>query len=487
MLASYFPENAFPQETFPLIDTTKGDLTRFCLDSGLPRRGRIVDAHQVQFLRGRMKDQYTKKALVTVMLAFAIAATSQQTAPPPPTGQTQSGSTANQKVIKDPAEYNAYIRALNTQDPATKAAAMETFVQQYPKSIVVMDALEQAMAAYQQAGDAAKVVEVAKRVLQVTPNHIRALAVVAAIERAKATAGDQAALQESCSYSQTGLQQLSVWQKPEELRDQDFEKLRHQIADIFDGAAGFCALQKKDYANARTFYEKAFQMDPTSLQDIYQLAVADLEMIPIDLNGLWYCSKAIALAQPDAKTVNSITPYCKAHYKRYHGGEDGWEQMVAGTTTETALPLNFPSRIKPALTACELAVQAVQQNDMAILSFSDKEFILSKADCSPANKAAADKVWQSLRDTQKGGAARVRFPAVKVISSTQDSIDVALTDDNQAANTADVHVLMAKPMLHPPAAGSMTDIIGALTDYTPRPFMFTMEKGELPDPSSPTD
>jgi tetratricopeptide (TPR) repeat protein len=444
----------------------------------------LADAHQVQFMgKVKMKDQYTKKVLATAMLAFAIAATGERPAQPSSAGQAQSGSApANQKVIKDEAEFNAYMAARNTQDPAAKAEAMEAFIRQYPQSIMVINALEQAMAGYQQAGNLAKVVEAAKRILALSPNHIRALAIVVAVDRNKATAGDQAALQESCSYLQTGLRQLPAWQKPEELTDQDFEKVRNQIADIFYGAAGFCALGNKDYTGARTYYEKAFPMDPTSLQDVYQLAVADLEMSPIDVNGLWYCSKAIALAQHQNNTnaVNGMTAYCKAKYKRYHGGEDGWDPMISGTATETALPPNFPSRIKPAPTACELAVQAVQQNDVATLSFSDMEFILSKADCSPANKVVADKVWQFLLDRQKGGK-KMRFP-VKVISSTPDSIDAALTDDDQAANTADVHVLMEKPMLHPPAPGSMTDIIGALSNYTPRPFMFTMEKGELPAP-----
>lgn len=431
-----------------------------------------------------MKGQYTKRVLVTAMLAFAIAATGEPLAPLSPAGQAQSGSTpASQKLIQDKAEFDAYMAALNTQDPAAKGAALEAFIRQYPQSIMVIDALEYAMAAYQQAGNVAKLAEAAKRILELSPNHIRALAILVAVDRNKATAGDQAGLQESCAYSQTGLRQLPVWQRPDNISVQDFEKLRNQMADIFYGAAGFCALRNKDYTNARTFYEKAFPLDPTNLQDVYQLAVADLEMNPIDLNGLWYCSKAIALAQHQNNTnaVNSIVAYCKARYKRYHGGDDGWEPMVSGTATETALPPNFPSRIKPAPTACDLAVEAVQQNDVAALSFSDNEFILSNADCSPANKVAADKVWQFIQDKQKGGQTRMRFP-VKVISSTPNSLDVALTDDNQAANTADLHVLMAKPMLHPPAPGSMTDITGALTKYTARPFMFTMEKGELPAP-----
>jgi tetratricopeptide (TPR) repeat protein len=434
-----------------------------------------------------MKEPYMKNVFVTVVLAFAIGAAGQQPTQSAQPGQTQSGTTpTNQKVIKDPAEYNAYVAALNTQDPAQKAAAMEAFVKQYPQSIVLTDALEQAMAGYQQAGNQAKVEETAKRILQLVPNNIRALAIVVALDRAKATGGDQAALKEMCTDAQTGVQAVPGWQKLEGMSDADFEKVRTQMTDIFTGASGFCALQSKNYPQARDFYTKAFEIDPNNLQDVYQLAVADLEMNPIDLNGLWYCSKAMQLAQAtnNMAAVNGMQAYCKSKYKKFHGGDDGWDQVVSSAAPQKTLPADFAQTIKPAPTPCDLAVQVVQQNDPASLSFGDKEFILSKAGCSPANKDAADKVWKNIQDTEKGGEARLKIP-VKVISATKDSIEAALSEDNQTANKTDLHVTMEKPMLHPPAAGTMTDIIGVITNYTPDPFLFTMEHGELPAAAKP--
>lgn len=443
-----------------------------------------------------------KKVLVTALLAFATVAIAQQPTQPTSTGQTsgqtsapagqnpQANTPVQQKTIKDPAEYNAYITALNTADPAQKAAAMEAFVKQYPQSIVLVDALEQAMAAYQQSSNTNKVLDTARRILQLNPNNIRALAIVVAIDRNLATSqNDQNALKESCADAQTGLQQLPTWQKPPEVSDADFEKLKTQMSDIFNGAAGFCALQAKNYPQARDFYTKAFQIDPTNLQDVYQLAVADLETNPMDLGGLWYCSKAIALAQKqgNAQAVQGMLAYCKAKYKRYHGGDDGWDQFVASTANETALPTDLATRIKPAPTPCDLAVQAVQQNDPASLSFSDKEFILSKANCSPANKDAADKVWQSIQTLEKQGEARLEIP-VKIISvaATKDSLDAAISDDNQAAGKADVHVILEKALTTaPPAPGATTKVTGVLTSYTPDPFMFTMEKGALPAEKKP--
>ena len=437
-----------------------------------------------------------KKVLVTVLLAFATVAIAQQ--PTQPTQPAQPGQTTaqpsqantpvQQKTIKDPAEYNAYITALNTQDPAQKGAAMEAFVKQYPQSVVLIDALEQAMAAYQQIGNTNKVLELARRILQLNPNNIRALAIVVAIDRNLATQGNQDALKEMCTDAQTGLTQLPSWQKPPDVSEADFEKLKTQMGDIFNGASGFCALQGKNYPQARDFYTKAFQIDPTNLQDVYQLAVADLEMNPIDLSGLWYCSKAIALAQKQNNTqaVQGMVAYCKAKYKRYHGGDDGWDQFVASTATETALPTDLATRIKPAPTPCDLAVQAVQQNDVDGLSFSDKEFILSKANCSPANKAAADKVWDSIQRLEKGGEARLEIP-VKVVSATTDSLEVAVSEDNQAATPpkADMHVELEKPVTKPPAPGTTTKVVGVITKYTPDPFLFTMEKGALPAAPKP--
>lgn len=435
-----------------------------------------------------------RKVLVTFVLALTGVSLAHGSAQPQattpsgqttqPAGGTQPSTPANQKVIKDPAEYNAYIAALNTQDPAQRATAMEAFIKQYPQSIVMSDALEQAMAAYQQSNNGPQVEATAKRILQQNPNNIRALAIVVALDRQKATQGDQAALKEMCTSSQTGLQQLPSWQKPEGVSDADFQKLGQQMANIFNGAAGFCALNNKDYAAAKGFYQKSLQIDPSNFQDVYQLSIAQLESNPIDKSGLWYIAKAVNLAQPEAKA--QIGNYGKSKYKKFHGGVDGWDELVASAASQTAPPANFD--VKPAPTPAELACTAVQQNDPAQLSFADWEYILQYRDSgAPCNKDAADKVWAAIQAKQKddkGEPAKLRIP-VKVVSASADSVEAAITDDNQQANKADLHIVLAKPAVKPPAAGTTINIVGNITDYTPQPFMFTMTGGELPGAAKP--
>jgi tetratricopeptide (TPR) repeat protein len=373
-------------------------------------------------------------------------------------------------------------------DPGQKAAAMEAFIKQYPQTVMLSDAMEQALAGYQRASNIPKVVEMAKRLLGVNPNNVNALAIVTAVDRDSATnKGDASALKEGCASAQTGLQQLPSWTKPEGVSDADFAKIRSQMSDILNGMAGFCALQNKDYANAAKYYTEAYKIDPSNLQDTYQLTIALLELNPIDLKGLWYGAKALNLAKGNAAAADNIAKYVKYKYKKYHGKVDDWDAFATTVAGQTAPPDNLSTVITPAPTPCDLAVQAVKENDPATLSFGDWEFVLSQANCSPANKAAADKVWATIQEKQKGGEAKLKI-SLKVIAANNESLDGALTEDNQASMKADVHVVFEEPIPAPargaksnvPAPGSTTDVIGVISAYTPDPFMFTMTKGELP-------
>jgi tetratricopeptide (TPR) repeat protein len=383
---------------------------------------------------------------------------------------------AGQKVIKDPAEYNAYITALNTQDPAQKGAAMEAFIAQYPASVVRTDAMEQAMAAYQQAGNVTKLTSIANQLLALDPANVRALAIVTFLNRSLASQGDAKASSDVRAEADRGLKALPGWQKPEGVSDADFEKLRKQMAAIFHGAAGFTALQAKDYAAARDHYLQSFESDPSNLQDVYQLAVAELEMKPADPNGFWYVAKAFQLAHDNAAAQKSIADYGKAKYRRYHGAEDGWDQLVAAVASQPVRPPDFA--VKAAPTPAEIAVKAVQDNAPGDLSFSDWEFVLTLRDASPANKQAADKVMQVILEKEKQGTVKMRIP-VKVISATEATIQVAITDENQQANKADMQVTLTKPALHPATAGTMIDVVGVITDYVLNPFSFRMTHGEV--------
>jgi len=391
---------------------------------------------------------------------------------------TAASGWLEQKTIKDQAEYNDYISALNMTDSAAKAAAMETFAGKYPASVVRVEALEQAMAAYQDAKNLQKVEQIASHLLEIDPGNIRALAVATSFARSEASSGNAVKLKETCANSQKGIQALPNWPRPEGASEAEFVTVRDQMAEVFYGAAGFCALQDKDYDSAIASYLKAMKIDPNDLQNTFQLSIAELEQNPLDPVGFWYCGKAIntALSERNDTAVQSVTGYCKAKYHNYHGSNDGWDKIVADSRGEVA-PVGFAATIKKRPTAAELACQAVEENDPAVLSFSDMEFILQQRDAAPCNLVAANKVWAAIQDKEKQGQARLQIP-VMVISASKDALEVAVTEDNQAAKTADLKVSLEKPLLKLPASGTMINVIGVITKYELNPFFFTMAQAK---------
>ena len=422
----------------------------------------------------------TLRGIKAMLAALVLTVASLALAAPRSAPRDAQGETPAQKVIKDPAEYKAYISALNLVDPPAQAAAMEVFIVQYPDSVMKIDALQQAMQAYQAAGDQPKLQETANRILQIEPDDLRAFAIVTFVERANANTPEKAA--KARHDGEKGLAALANWHNLPGVSDADNNRMKEQMTAIFAGAAGFGALQAKDYGTARGFYLRSVKIDSSNLQDVYQLGLACLEMNPLDKNGFWYIAKAISLAKGNDTAVNQMAHFAKARYNKYHGNDDGWDQIVAAAATETA-PGPEIAAIKPAFSPQELACNALAgHNSPSELSLADVEFVLRYRDASDCNREAADKVWMSLLSKQtdaNGEEVKIKLPRAKVIAATSDSIDVALTEENQQANQPDLRLILWKTLAHLPALGSSIDITGVLTGYRPQPFLFTMEKAEF--------
>src|SRR5271163_2855775 len=146
-----------------------------------------------------------KKILVTVVLGVAGLAAAQDSAKPaqPPQGQAgaaqpaaapapaQAPAPATQApVIKDPAEYNAYVGAIGQKDPAAQISGLEAFLTQYPSSIMKVAALQTLMQDYQQTGNQQKTVDAATKLVAADPTNERAIFLLAYFDRVKAQGGD---------------------------------------------------------------------------------------------------------------------------------------------------------------------------------------------------------------------------------------------------------------------------------------------------------
>ena len=377
-------------------------------------------------------------------------------------------------TIKDPAEYNAYVNASGQTNPAQKAQALEAFLQTYPNSVMKEEALVSLMSAYQQAGDTQKMIDAANRVLAVNPNNVRALAVLTYYYRATTTAQNLTQnLDLIQKYAQQGEQALQNMKKPEGMSDADFTKFHNELSAIFEGGLGFVALQKKDNASAaKDFKEAVSEESQPSIADVYPLAQADLEAKPMNPEGFWFIVKASQMAQGAGQ--QQILDYGRKKYIRYHGNDNGWNDLVAQAKASSSImpPAGFTvAAAPPPPSPAEQAADLVKSKDPKQMSFAEWELVLSSG-----NQQAADTVWNAIKDKA------VKLGA-NVISATASKVQLAGSDDDIDAKKADITLTMAKPLPTKliPATGTLMNFQGTVSSYTPNPFMMTMTDGILLD------
>ncbi|MGB7131782.1 MAG: hypothetical protein WBD59_13280, partial [Candidatus Sulfotelmatobacter sp.] len=229
-----------------------------------------------------------KKILVTVVLGAASMLMAQNPATPaqPPQGQTAQSPTSSPAqappapVIKDPAEYNAYMGAIQQKDPAAQISGLEAYLTQYPSSVMKIAALQTLMQDYQQTNNQAKTIETAQKLVAADPCNVRALALLSYIDRLKAQGGDPNAKQDltdAQKYGQNGLECLPKFTKPPGSSDADYNKMKGQMDGIFNAAIGIADLTDKDYEAARKTLRAAEDSSPDEQKDfsiVYPLALA---------------------------------------------------------------------------------------------------------------------------------------------------------------------------------------------------------------------
>lgn len=426
--------------------------------------------------------------LAIFLLSAAIAGTAQQpggtSAQQPAAGasaqQPAAGASAQQpaaqqpqqkKEIKDPAEYNAYVSAIGTADPNQKASALEQFITQYPNSVVKEDALEQLMAAYQQANNPAKMNDAAARLLQVNPNNMRGLLLMAYTKRAAAeTPGNPNAAQDATAarqYGERGLQALATQPKPEGMQDADYQKLKTQGAVIFNGAAGRGALQQKDYAAAQKYFLTSVQGVPDNLADVYPLAVAYLEPKPINVVGLWWAARAVDLSKSNPASMAAISNYAKNKYVRYHGGDDGWDQLLAQAQNSPMPPPNFT--VAPAPTPAEQVKKIAESKDPKQMTFDEWQLIFTYGD-----QPTVDRVWAAIKGVP------LAFEGL-VLQSEKTKLVMATTFDGIQEKKPDADIVMAGPIpvKMMPKVGTQIGVVATPDAYDKSPYMMHLINGKL--------
>jgi hypothetical protein len=434
-----------------------------------------------------------KKILLTVVLGVAVSAVGQSTAAPaqgqpatpPAQGQAAAAPAApasQAPVIKDPAEYNAYVSAVDpAKDANAKISGLEAFVTQYPNSVMKNQALELLMGTYQQAGNKKKAMETAGKVLAVEPCQEQALFLLAYFDRQDSEGGDPNGKQLAADgekYATQGLDCLAKFTKPEGTSEADFAKMKEQMKETFLAAEGWGALQEKDNKKAADSLRAVLDANPDAQKDlglVYPLALAYLGQTPPDYqNGIWFAARAAAIAP--AANQPGLEKYARSQYIKFHAGDDGWADVLgaakAGATQVPIKPAPTPAEQCHAMVAPKHPEDPTNAEDLkklVTMSFAEWQFALTN--CTQQDQ---DMVWNVI----KGKAVQMNGT---IISTTSTEFMIAGSSDDIEAKKADITLKFEDkvPVRLIPKDGASFDFQGEPASYTPSPFMMVMEKGQL--------
>lgn len=382
---------------------------------------------------------------------------------------------AKAKNWKNREEYDAFNAMVTEKDPNKKVSLAEAFLQKFSNSDFKDGAYIVEMQTYQQLNQADKAVEAGHKALEVNPENIDALRFLSFVFPFVYKADDPEAaakLSRAESDAKHGLEVLQKLQKPAGVSDDQFGQAVKGLRAIFNGAVGFVALQRKDYAAAITSYKAASEDNPSDWYVFYRMGLAYLYSSPHDYDhAIWYIARALALAQA-AKDPNAqeFDNYLKKTYIGYHGNDQG----LSDIETQAASSVNPPDGFKVA------PMEAPKHTGNPLVDgFNDMTYPLK------FGGETAQKAWDSLKgqpmglggvvdSVEKGsdpGTYLVRIDILDQSKATPGVYDIELKDTKQP------NVKNLQP-------GDVVSFKGTADSYTATPNLVLTVVGEVtqPDP-----
>jgi len=376
---------------------------------------------------------------------------------------------------KSTAEAQAYYAMFNEKDLNKKVSLGEAFLQGYANSDFRANAYSVMMQTYFQLGDAAKAIDAGKKVLELDPENLLALVLLSLEFPFTFKADDPSAtanLSRAESDAKHGLDILQKIEKPANASDADFAQDVKAKRVVFNGAIGFIALQRKDYANAITFLRAAADDNPSDVYTFYRLGLAYLYSSPSDYDhALWYTARAVSLAQASKNPAgDDIDKFLKRAYVNYHGNDAGLADII----TQAAGSPNPPEGFKVA------AMEAPKHTGNPLVDgFNDMTYPLK------FGGETAQKQWDALKgqplelggvvsSVQKGSEAGIYLVRIGILEQSKAApgvYDIELKDSKQ-------------PNVKNLAAGDAIRFKGTADSYTATPNLVLTVVGEVtqPDP-----
>lgn len=399
--------------------------------------------------------------------------------PNPPAAQATAAQQAGaqQGAAKGPQwksrdEYDAFQAITKETDPHKKITLAQAFIQKYANSDYKGEAYALMIQSYAQTNDFADLMKTAAEASKAAPDSLAVDTAVSYFFPLLYKGDDpnkDADLTAADSYAKSGLSLLEKLEKPANTPEEQFNQSVKARRAIFNGAAGFVALQKKDYATAITALNAAKGDNPSDTYTYYRLGLAYLYSTPPDFDhAIWNLARATSLAKA-AKTPDSaaIEKYYDQVYTSRHGSDAGASDVETQAAGSIEPPADF--KVAPA------PKHAATGNAFVDAFYSYEDNLKVGGDTEKQQ-------WAALNGQPFGGPGYVDSVAPGPDPGSC-LVNIAITDDSKNKGTYDISLKdSTQPECKDLSKGDPVRFQGTVSAYTNAPsFVLTLDNGKIND------
>lgn len=387
-----------------------------------------------------------------------------------------------QKVAKDQQEADLINSLPKEADPAKRLEILEKWTKGYPETQFSDEREQIYLATYQQLHKPQEAFNKAKDILTKHPNDFSALYTIVAyvpyLNNGNPSAGDMDTAEQAANHFIKDPDTIFAdSNKPGDIPAANWPGLRATTLALAQKTIGLIYFQKKDWPRAEAELTKSLQQDPTQGQVAYMLATAEFSQRQQDPKkqppAIFEFARAASYDGANALPPQMRTQLAASTakmYKQYHGGDDGFNELVAAAKTNALPPAGFAIKSTTEIEADKAAAQAAADaaNPMLALWRNIREQLTADGGPGYFDGTVKDAALP-------GGVNNVTKFKGKIVSMTPANRPKEIQLAVEKPGVADVTLKFETALPGKMEAGEELEFEGVAKAYTKDPFMLTLE------------
>ncbi len=376
---------------------------------------------------------------------------------------------AQEKKVKDQAEFDLYTAAAKETDPAKQLQLLLQWKEKYPTSDYKEERQTTMIGTYQKLGKADEMWSSAVDLLNMNPASLAALYYLTSLTVNPAkTEANRLDVGEKAARGLLG--KLDDFFAKSNASEDQKKKERLAMETMARRSIGWIQYTRKDWEKAEQEFVGLIKVNPNSGQVAYWLGdtIVKQKKPERQIDALWQFARAGNHKGEDELPEagrKQLQGFLERNYINFHGGKDGLDEMIARAMKEPIRPTDFEIESASARAAREYNELLQKDPQKALWLNVRKELVGANG---------GEYFTGSLKESAlpKLKAKVIAMIAPKGAPNSVKEIDIAISTDN----VAEIKLILDAPYPNKAEPGAEIEFDGAVAKaFTSDPFLLTCE------------